>query len=1386
MSNSLTQRKAQLDKAEREHLEDIVGDMRKRVEDNVDFQLIQHELDSEPDDPDTLDAETKQLVEAIELEAVDDNGWEEAVEEYVDGVGYTIVNRLAALRCMEVRDFITEEVTVFKDNGLTPAAETLVHEEFLLEDEAILQAYHNICDDLAEEIEILFDRSTAYSLVDPDDDTFEELCGMLDEVPDEVWRADDVLGWVYEYYNRSVVDDLDSKRSLDSDDIGPANQFYTPHWVVRMLADNSLGKLYLEATNQESSVPKLNEFSPEERKERSVTPDDSPDIQNLCTYLIPDEGNQDAPQFDHPSEIRVIDPACGSGHFLLYAFDILERIWWAETDLDRSEIPNKILQHNLFGVDIDLRSCQLSALNLYLKARTRAEEESNTHFEMPNLGIVCADARVAEVEDATDVLYNITGEGTEIQEALNEVIEEFQTVEALGSLLDVQGTLTDEFLEEQTDILEWGEKGPHTLNQFLRKLEDAVEERTSDSFGEQNLRDFLNLLVVLTQDYDVALMNPPYGSRGRMPKDVKNYVEDHYEYVSEYYINFFEACDRLVKKHGRVGMLVPRSFMFKRIYTDFRLDFVGERGSFDFLSEFGLGILDNATVRTAGTVVRTGKSMDQMANFIRLSDLDAADKETSFLESVFTDQKDNIQRRYEVPITEFSKVPFSPLSYWTPSSIRNLHKSELKMDASAAKIDGDSIATAAQGLATGNNNRFLQKYWELNEYSEYIPYAKGGSDAWIMPEVKLILHWGDNGEKVKRAEGSVLRNTEYYGEEGLTWTQSKETGRRFGYFPSDGAFDVKGSMLFPDEISPWSLMGVLNSSLYHSLFLSLTPERDWQVGDVGRIPWVKNLGELDEIKNLSKKQYWLSLSNARSDPTSPYYIAPDLLADDGKFFYDHPHSEKIKNKSICEPQNIDYSRSIPDLISEISEKKADRSNQIEDIANRIDSLIYDRLDIPESVREEIKTEIEARTSITSRKKTVDIENSIEDQVKETIHHIAIQVVLNADDGIIPISPVENQPTLAELLVKQLRSIFGNFANERLVEIDRVLGARSSEQIPYPNIYHFVNDQLFGYHIDKMDKKPFIWEFQTSRLVADSSGEGFDCLVNYYQIDGSTFDRLRNHYLEPRKAHLREHRSAANRRQSDSSLSTTEQSKAAEKYKRCESGLEQISVFEDRLGELAGTTSKEWPERNQKIAADAAKQVAEFRNQTTDRLETLDELAKLEEINMSDLFSPSFYKTVENNREEWVDALDDLETAFETYAKHDSEPIEAHLYDLFEYYHNLVGSDHYASNGILFTTYYYAKFEDSGQTTIDDDGDTQRAKLLAALSSGLREYKALAEEISIACDDVAANISSEWVDRALSEITTGGYRPKHKHGVAINIRPLTEAEIVPEIVDKQVI
>jgi predicted RNA methylase len=367
-----------------------------------------------------------------------------------------------------------------------------------------------------------------------------------------------------------------------------------------MLTDNSLGKLYLEHTGELQDVVDAQEsFAPEERKNRPLSPDESPDIADFCTYLVPSEEEGDPTEFEHPKELRVIDPACGSGHFLLYAFDVLERIWRAETDLSGAEIPRKILEHNLYGVDLDMRACQLSAFNLYLKGRTRAEAEGADGFNIPEVGIVCADASIAEADGVEAVFDEVAGDDPEVEEALDRILDAFEEVHGLGSLLDVRGTLGDLF-EDDAEVggtqLTLGDdpRESHTLGQVLHSLREAVEQhREGDSFLAQDLRSFVRLLDILAQDYDVALMNPPYGAKGRMPNPVQEYVEKTYTYYPEFYVNFVEVCNNLCTANGRIGMLIPRSFMFKRSFEDFRKNFLGKIGSFDFLAEFGLGILDN-------------------------------------------------------------------------------------------------------------------------------------------------------------------------------------------------------------------------------------------------------------------------------------------------------------------------------------------------------------------------------------------------------------------------------------------------------------------------------------------------------------------------------------------------------------------------------------------------------------------------------------------------------------------------------------------------------------------------------------------------------------------------------------------------------------------------
>jgi len=926
--NSSSPRKAQLDKEEREHLEDVVTEMRERVEANVRYQLEEYDLEERPAEDRPLSDEEEDLVEAIELEAVDGNEWDEGYEQYITGVGYTIVNRLAALRCMEVRNFIDDEVTRFREDGLTPAADRLVTEEFMLEEEAVLEAYRNACDDLAEEIEILFDRSTAYSLIDPDDDTYEDLCGMLDEVSDEVWRADDVLGWVYEYYNSKLLDELRRKadrKELTPQEVPAANQFYTPHWVVRMLTDNSLGKMYLESIDELSGVVESqSRLTASERKGRSPSITDSPEIGDLCTYLVPSKNDGNIDEFDDPSDISLIDPACGSGHFLLYAFDVLERIWRSERqDLDYKEIPSKILENNLYGVDLDMRACQLSAFNLYLKARTRTETEGATDFEMPEIGIVCADAKSANIEVAHEVFDEVAGDRPDLREALQTILESFEDISNLGSLLNVKETLQEQF-DENAQLRLDDEFGiDRKLSDFLHQFREEIDQkRDSDSFLAQDLKSFVRLLDILSRDYDIALMNPPYGSKGRMPDPIEDYINSHYKYSAEFYINFFEVCDNITRSEGRIGMIVPRTFLFKDRYEEFRIDFVGEEGSFDFLAEYGNGVMDNATVRTVGTVVRSDTEQRPVGSFYRLHDVDSTEKENTFLEVISGEYDSALDRSFNIALDEFKKVPRTTICYSIPEEVRELNQREAKLDAKQAGVEGKSICRAVPGVQTSDDDRFARYHWEVNDSETFEPISKGGENAWIIPQITETVEWGENGKVVRRSSTHVrTRNEEFYGDPGLTWTYVKETGRRFGYYPG-GLFSVAGFMLFPiRKTSLWKLMSALNSDLYHCLFLSQTTDRFWNAGEVGSVPWLDELEEADLLEEFAREQYQIVLKQRQQVPVSPYYSGPGLMPSSGnQFFYDHPHTNtEIVEIDDSETQVIPHSLSIT---------KAARKNKI--------------------------------------------------------------------------------------------------------------------------------------------------------------------------------------------------------------------------------------------------------------------------------------------------------------------------------------------------------------------------------------------------------------------------------------------------------------------------
>jgi hypothetical protein len=1002
-------------------------------------------------------------------------------------------------------------------------------------------------------------------------------------------------------------------------------------------------------------------------------------------------------------------------------------------------------------------------------------------------------------------------------------------------LLDVRGTLGDLF-EDDADVggtqLTLGDdpRESHTLGQVLHSLREAVEEhRETGSFLAQDLRSFIRVLDILAQDYDVALMNPPYGSSGKMPDVVQEYVSDTYQYKEEYYISFFEICSKLLVNNGRLGMLTPRSFMFKKSFRSFREDFLQSSGSIDFLAEFGLGILDNATVRTSATVLSPNTQSSDIGAFIRLHDIETGEKEETFIESTFENKRSEIKRVYNVESEEFQKVPGMPISYWTPETIRDLHTTDNKIDAETAGIEGNSVSTTATGLQTGDNPRFVRNHWETPKTGDYRPLAKGGEDAWVLPSVNSKIQWREGGVEMQRISSARFQNPQHYGKEGLTWNQVKETGRRFGYYPKGGVFDQTGSMVFPNEETPvWVLLGVMNSDIVHNLFLSLTPERHWNPGDVSRIPWLDPLGYESEISEATKNQYELIIKRRSDDPQSPYYMGPRIIPnrDSRDYFYSHPHNLRDIPEDRISYENISPSNSITESASVARESELSTVVELEESARRIDDLLFDSLSVEQNVQQQIRQEIFLRTSESPEDREVpdlesvpEVPENIDEQVKDLVHHFAIEAVREEDGGIVPLHGVEDQPNMLDRIVERFEEAYGGHAGERLVEVDEILGAESAAEEVYPNLRRWITEDLFDYHVSRMENTPIVWKLTTERLLADSTGEGFACFVDYHSLDSGLFDRLSNQYLEPRKAELREQRSAANRRRSDESLSASEQAEAAEQYERCASGLDQIAIFEDVVQDLGSVDERQFDESDRALVEDLAPKVAAFREETRERVDMLAELHERKDSAwFKDTFSEKFWETVDEWRDEWLDALAELEGACEAYAKPTDEPVEAHLADLFDYFNwRLKGSDHYSSSGILFLTYY---FEREGSDLLDEKGQpydhlSEDERRLASLAMGLddvsiveeeyleavaddegvddiedlpplAEFKALAEEIDDRCQAVDERIPSDWADRALSEITTAGYQPNHKHGVAINITPLADAEIVPTTVNEDVL
>lgn len=585
---------------------------RQALEEGFDEALRLHGLLADRKiEPPVERREMRRLLEAaIEREG---GGYAEARRRYLRGAAFTFMNRLFALRLAEAHGLIAETVTARPEYGgrsrrerdladanpeLALSAERCAHE-------ALRQAFAEM---QRQGLVQPFREEDPYGLLLPPLRAYERVRSELNALPERAWRELETLGWAYQFFNSEERREIRSRlrRNPAPDDIPSLNQFYTPAWIVRALVHNTLGRLFLERHP------------------------DSP-LRRELDYLVPIPSHlRPPPGFPPPvRQWKVLDPACGSGHFLLGAFDLLLRMWREEEpDVPAWRVPALILERNLYGVDIDPRACQIAAIALYLKARIAFErlagDDPQARFEPERINVVCADVRLGTLReeqlgqfDSSARLY------------VEQLLEDCRSAPEIGSLLAPRRQLSNGLSLFSDSIL-------RQIQELVRRSSEA-NDMGSLLFGLDAER-AVHLVEVLGDRYEVVLMNPPYGP---MPPRCKEYARRHYPRTHrDYYAAFIERAVELCEPGGYVGALTGRTFLFLKTFQGLREEILRKEALPELIWDLGFNVLDEATARYAAFTLRRrwegdGLSWsDHPVTFFRLTPWDWDEKRLRFEEAL--------------------------------------------------------------------------------------------------------------------------------------------------------------------------------------------------------------------------------------------------------------------------------------------------------------------------------------------------------------------------------------------------------------------------------------------------------------------------------------------------------------------------------------------------------------------------------------------------------------------------------------------------------------------------------------------------------------------------------------------------------------------------------
>lgn len=1058
--------------------------------------------------------------------------YDEAYEIVMEEVAYTWFNRLIAIRFMEVHDYLPIQMHLLSSTEGRPEPDALYRVNQLIDslslNQSIVWEYQDNHDQnelfkyllvhqshqLGELIPEAFSAiSSAEELLLPDNllsknSVIDELVNSLD---DSNWEEVEVVGWLYQFYNSEVKERVGglknnavSKRYLPT-----VTQLFTPKWVVKYMLQNSLGKLYM------SLYPSSKLY---EQWEYYLTKDEIP------SKILPEH-------ITKLEDIRLIDPACGSGHILIESFDLFYQMY-LERGYNPREIPNVIMENNIYGMEIDKRSAQIAHICLVLKA---LEKQSRMLKRSKKLSY-----HIFEFKDAVQTIEGLhyCFDESEVEQ-IKELEDYLKNAKQFGSLIQLPEYDYESLL--------------YKAKKYLTKETSDLFENSTQELFEEFLIPMLELSIAMNTKYDVVCTNPPY--HNKYNPTLKTFMQKKYpDTKSDMYSAFIEKCFKWTTRNGYSAMMTPFTWMFITTHEKLR-KFILNEGAISSLIQLEYSAFEDATVPLCTFVLQNQKE-DTTGIYVRLSNFKGGmDVQSKKVREAVIDK--SINYRSIKDSKEFKKIPKNPIAYWINSNILNAFVNFPLLN---------KCSFPRKGITTSNNEIFLRQWYEVNNYlvefsrnsresisnKKWFPMNKGGQFRKWYGNNDYIVNWENNGKELVNYPSAVIRNPSFYFKECITWSDISSGNISFRYKAPGTISNASGPSVFEDNTSLYYLIAVCNSNVVSEILKILAPTLHFEIGQISNIPIPTNIENEDTIIKIAKDNIDISKNDWDAFETSwDFDQHPLLTASDQT----SKISEAYANWAV------------------IAEERFNRLKANEEELNRIFIDIY-------GLQDELTPEVEDKY-VTVRK--ADVEREVRSFLAYLVSIIFGRYRLdkpglafaggefNLDDfgsykpdkdNIIPIIAEHYfEDDIVSKITELVAIIYGeDTLNENLQFIATHLGMKETETAEDTIRRYFMKD-FYKDHLKIYQKRPIYWQFSSGKKGA------FKGLMYLHRYDKYTLARIRTDYvlkLTTTLNQLIEHAQVI----IDGNISAKEVARARKEREAYEAQLQELREYDLILKQLA--------------------------------------------------------------------------------------------------------------------------------------------------------------------------------------------------------------------------